>query len=368
MMTSLTSVELFAGAGGLSLGAAQAGFHPLLLVERNPHAAATLRKNKHLLRVREEDIQEGDVREIAFSHLRGRVDLLSGGVPCQPFSCGGKALGMDDERDLFSEYLRAVAEIQPKVFVIENVRGLLRQKFQTYVNYILLRMQHPTLAPKKNETWEQHLARLEGRQTQRASHPRYNVVFHSVNAADYGVPQIRHRVFFVGFRGDLDVKDWSFPIATHSKLALIQEQALGVYKARQQVELATGSLSKGFPWRTIREALQGLPSFGSKASQRLNHLEPSATARQYPGHEGSILDWPSKAIKAGVHGVPGGENMIVFPDGSLRYMSVREAARLQTFPDEWVISGAWSEGMRQMGNAVPVWLAQQVFASIARAL
>ena len=368
MTHSLTSVELFAGAGGLSLGAAQAGFHPMLLVEMNPHAAATLRKNKHLLRVREEDIREGDVREINFTHLRGLVDLLSGGVPCQPFSYGGKALGMEDERDLFSEFLRAIAEIQPKVFVIENVRGLLRQKFQTYVNYILLRMQHPTLAPKKNEPWEQHLVRLERLQTQRSNHTRYNVVFHSVNAADYGVPQIRHRVFFIGFRGDVDAKGWSFPLATHSKIALIQKQGSWLYKTRRQAKMATYSFSRLFPWRTIREALQGLPEFGTKESQRLNHIKPTATARQYPGHEGSILDWPSKAIKAGVHGVPGGENMIVFPDGSLRYMSVREAARIQTFPDEWVISGAWSEGMRQMGNAVPVWLAQQVFASIAQAL
>lgn len=91
-------------------------------------------------------------------------------------------------------------------------------------------------------------------------------------------------------------------------------------------------------------------------------------ARPYPGHTGSATDQPSKAIKAGVHGVPGGENMIRFADGSVRYLSVREAARVQTFPDGYELSGAWSEGMRQMGNAVPVELARVVASSVACAL
>ena len=90
--------------------------------------------------------------------------------------------------------------------------------------------------------------------------------------------------------------------------------------------------------------------------------------RAYPGHTGSELDKPSKTIKAGVHGVPGGENMIRYPDGSLRYMTVREAARVQTFPDGYEFCGAWSEGMRQIGNAVPVELARVVAASVACAL
>jgi DNA (cytosine-5)-methyltransferase 1 len=87
-------------------------------------------------------------------------------------------------------------------------------------------------------------------------------------------------------------------------------------------------------------------------------------ARPYPGHTGSPLDEPSKALKAGAHGVPGGENMIAFPDGSFRYYTAREAARIQTFPDDYVFAGAWTESMRQIGNAVPVLLAETVGQSI----
>ncbi len=86
------------------------------------------------------------------------------------------------------------------------------------------------------------------------------------------------------------------------------------------------------------------------------------------GHTGSPLDWPAKTLKAGDHGVPGGENMIAFPDGSVRYFTVREAARIQTFPDAWQFQGAWSEAMRQLGNAVPVTLARVVAEGMAASL
>jgi DNA (cytosine-5)-methyltransferase 1 len=99
----------------------------------------------------------------------------------------------------------------------------------------------------------------------------------------------------------------------------------------------------------------------------LNHrLQPGA--RSYVGHTGSPIDWPSKALKAGDHGVPGGENMVVLPNGAVRYFTVREAARLQGFPDGYILHGAWSETMRQLGNAVPVMLAQAVAASVAQKL
>ena len=98
-----------------------------------------------------------------------------------------------------------------------------------------------------------------------------------------------------------------------------------------------------------------------------NHIV-NPGARSYPGHTGSPLDEPAKTLKAGDHGVPGGENMLARPDGSIRYFTVREAARLQTFPDDYVFQGAWSEAMRQLGNAVPVKLAESIASAVARTL
>ena len=116
---------------------------------------------------------------------------------------------------------------------------------------------------------------------------------------------------------------------------------------------------------TVRDALLGLPDPGRESGTFINH-EFRGGARAYPGHTGSPLDEPSKALKAGDHGVPGGENMIAFPDGTYRYYTVRESARIQTFPDDYVIAGSWTEAMRQVGNAVPMRLGELVGKSVRR--
>jgi len=124
----------------------------------------------------------------------------------------------------------------------------------------------------------------------------------------------------------------------------------------------------GERWQTVRDAIIGLPDPKcDDASQYSNH-EFRNNARTYVGHSGSILDEPSKTIKAGVHGVPGGENTIIFDDGSLRYYTVRESARVQTFPDDYVFHGSWTECMRQIGNAVPVKLANVIGESVIKQL
>ena len=119
----------------------------------------------------------------------------------------------------------------------------------------------------------------------------------------------------------------------------------------------------------MRDALTDLPDLFSKdnASGALNH-RLQVGAKAYPGHTGSQLDMPAKTLKAGDHGVPGGENMMVRDDGTVRYFSVRESARLQTFPDGYLLHGSWTEAMRQLGNAVPVRLAHLVAASVAENL
>jgi DNA (cytosine-5)-methyltransferase 1 len=124
------------------------------------------------------------------------------------------------------------------------------------------------------------------------------------------------------------------------------------------------------PWRTVRDAIGDLPDpehEAGRAAEIANHrFQPGA--RAYPGHTGSPLDQPAKTLKAGVHGVPGGENMFFRPDGSLRYFTVRESARLQTFPDDFVFHGSWGETMRQLGNAVPVELAAIVARGVRESL
>jgi DNA (cytosine-5)-methyltransferase 1 len=128
-----------------------------------------------------------------------------------------------------------------------------------------------------------------------------------------------------------------------------------------------GSLEPALmPWKTVRDALSDLPDPRSNHGIK-DHLFHDG-ARIYPGHTGSILDTPAKTIKAGDHGVPGGENMIRFPDGSVRYLTVLEAKRLQTFPDDFVITGVWGEAMRQIGNAVPVLLAETMGQDLMKTL
>jgi DNA (cytosine-5)-methyltransferase 1 len=123
-----------------------------------------------------------------------------------------------------------------------------------------------------------------------------------------------------------------------------------------------------FPWRTVRDAIEDLPDPEKHPRNGIaNHIF-NAGARSYPGHTGSPLDEPAKTLKAGDHGVPGGENMLLRPNGSVRYFTAREAARLQTFPDDYIFCGSWTETMRQLGNAVPVRLAEVIAGSVAASL
>lgn len=381
------SVELFAGAGGLALGCELAGFETVRVVERDRWACDTVRQNKAVdyPLVRNWQVEEGDVRLSDWSTITEPIDLLAGGPPCQPFSMGGKARASDDNRDMFPATAEVIRQLQPRAFIIENVRGLTRAAFANYFEYIKLRLGHPEIGSRDGETWTDHLHRLQREHTSANSEGLvYNVSSTLVNAANYGVPQQRWRVFFVGFRSDV-AAEWAFPDPDHSKDALAHSQwVTGDYWDRHKVarknrpeatpanivraHTLTEQEPEGRPWRTVRDALVGLPEPTRTPSPRyLNHLLQSG-ARSYAGHTGSAIDQPAKALKAGVHGVPGGENMLLRPDGSVRYFSVREAARLQTFPDRYELHGAWSEAMRQLGNAVPVLLAQKVAGSVAQHL
>lgn len=385
----LRSVELFSGAGGLALGMAKSGFRHEMLVEFNKDAVDTLKKNhdKGQQQIRDWNILHSDIKDISFTKYRGQIAAVAGGPPCQPFSLGGRHKANNDSRDMFPQAVRAVREARPDTFIFENVKGLLRKGFSSYFEYILLQLTYPNILRNEGEEWEWHLKRLEETHTKGGYRGlKYNVVFRLLNAADYGVPQKRERVFIVGFRSDLNV-EWSFPKATHSQDALLWQQwVTGEYWDRLKVGKRDRPLDESAalilksrlkskyglfepsekPWKTVREAISDLPN-PSKPNIFNNHIY-KAGARSYPGHDGSPIDEPSKTLKAGAHGVPGGENMIRFNNGDIRYFTVREAARLQTFPDDYHISGAWGECMRQIGNAVPVTLAEVVASSVAAAL
>jgi DNA (cytosine-5)-methyltransferase 1 len=380
--SELASVELFTGAGGLAMGTAQAGFSHLAVYEWNGAACETLRNNALTVPyMKDWQVVEGDVRAVDFRSFRGEVDLVAAGAPCQPFSLGGKHKAYDDRRNMFPEVFRAVREVLPRAVIVENVKGLMRTSFRPYFDYIISALQDPELIAKPDEYWQDHARRLErDRYRARANRVRYQVHHQLLNAADFGLPQRRERVFIVAFREDVG-REWPGLFPTHSEDALLfdkwvsfdywREHGVSVppvpvrLRARVERLWAQGRPMFTERWRTVRDALRGLPEPKDSIEHPsiLNHVG-NRGAKSYPGHTGSPLDEPAKTLKAGDHGVPGGENMLRYSNGRVRYFSVREAARLQGFPDDYRFSGPWTECLRQLGNAVPVDLARTVATSV----
>ncbi|OIK28071.1 DNA cytosine methyltransferase [Streptomyces malaysiense] len=439
-----TSVELFAGGGGLVQASTNTGFRHLLLNEFAKRACETLESNrfeafpadvdsdvlaKWLDQIDEQRAEgleaggtierplypplvTGDVRGLDMRFLRDRdVDLLAGGPPCQPFSLGGIAKGDEDERNMFPEMFRAVREIRPKAVICENVRGLLRPSFNPYFEYIKRELSLPFVKRRKGATWQKHDHALRERLDAKDTDPAetYEVTQHAVNAADYGVPQIRNRVILLAFRADLGVDPDLVKRAvarTHSHAALARTILEGSYWDRHKqagakipkrvIDLVTSryaneqlSFESGDeelqPWLTLRDAVMGLPKINTSMLDKTteqggfpDHIGWPG-ARIYDGHTPNELDRPAKTVKAGVHGVPGGESVMQLDNlvrddktGQLRpehrYMTVRETARVMTFGDDWSMAGPRGERMRQLGNAVPVKLGEVFTSAVAKAL
>ncbi|MFG1947377.1 DNA cytosine methyltransferase [Nonomuraea sp. NPDC048826] len=406
-----TSVELFAGGGGLAMAVASAGFRPLLFNEFNKRACETLEANKaHPYEVgvtppipepgENPPLLVGDVAEVDFEYLKGRVDVLAGGPPCQPFSLGGVAKGDEDKRNGFPHMFKAIRQMEPKAVICENVRGLLRPSFMPYFEYIKRELSLPFEVRTEDSGWQDHdevLRHLLETATI-DDHERYDVRHYPVNAADYGVPQIRNRVIMIAFRRDLGV-DWDrfeqLVRPQFSEESLHDDMRNGSYwerhpevpkRVRERVmaripqrplPLLDGERLR--PWRTLRDAIKGidgqrpLPPI-EKLDREEYHLGGFTDhigwpgARIYPGHTPNELDRPAKTVKAGVHGVPGGESVMLLDNDEHRYMTVRETARVMTFPDDWVLAGPRGEKMRQLGNAVPVLLGQVFARAVATVL
>ena len=375
---SYRSVELFAGAGGLGLGLAAAGFQHEVVVERDGAACATLRHNqaRGFGLVRDWGIVEADVRSVDLGGVKPGVDLLSGGPPCQPFSIGGKHAGEVDHRDMWPWTIAAVRTLQPRAFLFENVRNL-ASAHADYLDYIRLQLTFPEIVREAGEPVASHRDRLRTYADCGAADGLcYRVHTALVNAADYGVAQNRQRLFVVGVRRD-QRGQWVAPKTTHSRAALDASKWLtGAYWERHGIDappaanddelrrvrghnrLPSDTLCLA-PHRTLRDAITDLgdPSM-TQENVALGHVPPDRGARAYPGHTGSPLDAPAKALRAGDHGVSGGENMIDFGNGSYRHYSTREAARLQDFADGYSFPGSWSDNLKQLGNAVPTRLSQ----------
>lgn len=346
----MRSIELFTGCGGLGLGLARAGYKHELMVEWNKDAVETVLHNRSngIEHVRHWPIERQDVRNIDWRPFSG-IDLVAGGPPCQPFSIGGRHRGDDDHRDMWPQAIRAVRDARPNAFIFENVRGLARRKFAPYLQSITDGLAKP------------------------AGNLGYFVKVLQLNAADFGAAQKRHRVVIAGVRSDLAHSELPDLLPTHSRQRLLWEQFVtGDYWREHGLPVRLDAFEKvdksaverlrasqiepeARRWVTVRDKLRGL----GEPTGHDNHVyQPGA--RVYKGHTGSPIDQPAKALKAGDHGVPGGENMMVLPDGRVRYFTIREAARLQGLPDNYGFPRSWSESMRQLGNAVPTELAEAV--------
>jgi DNA (cytosine-5)-methyltransferase 1 len=399
-----TSIELFAGGGGMALGLAQSGLNHVAVNELDGRSNETLVHNRGA-----GDgwpMVPGDCAEQDWALFQGAATIVAGGAPCQPFSIGGVHRGDEDDRNLWPLFIDVVRQVRPLAAIGENVRGLARESFRPYLDYICDRLAAPMLRPGRGETWWAHHERLHDVLDHDDIDPadRYLVDRRVVLAADYGVPQLRYRLFIVAFRADVGIEwdheaewgaRWNWPNPTHDRDALLAAQVDGSYwdeydlprsapsltvVRRRAVERAGELMRAGEieRWRTLRDALAMNLDDGALAdlpepregrpTPGFDHHVGIPGARLYKGHSGNALDWPAKTIKAGVHGVPGGEHVVLLDDGSHRYLTVRECARVQTFPDNWHFKGPRSEASRQIGNAVPVRLARIMGTTVVSTL
>lgn len=309
-MPNLTSIEICAGAGGQALGLERAGFDHLALVENEKWSCQTLRHNRP-----EWNVIEGDVRE--FSALGySNVDLLSGGVPCPPFTVAGRQLGQDDNRDLFPDALRLTEECRPKAVMLENVRGLLAPAFSDYREQIMHRLRD---LGYPNPEW-----RL-------------------LNASDFGVPQLRPRAILVALRSDMGEFDWPEPSQTPAPT--VGEALLEQMKA---------------------DGWEGADAWAAAA----NKIAPTLVGGSHK-HGGPDLG-PTRARKAWLElGVIGNTLADAPPakdhDGLPR-LTFQMAATIQGFPTDWHITGRKTAAYRQVGNAFPPPVAEAIGRQIANAI
>jgi DNA (cytosine-5)-methyltransferase 1 len=198
--------------------------------------------------------------------------------------------------------------------MLENVKGIMREHFRPYFEYVLRQLTYPSLECRKGERWDSHSKRLLLHDSARGTVPEYHVTVAALNAADFGVPQVRHRVFVVATRPDV-LPPYDIPEPSHSRAALVAAQRNLEYWESRGLVPSRGATSRTLslddhgtkPWVTVRDAIAGLPGpWESERDSQQNHWSIPG-ARSYPGHSGSLLEWPAKKKKAEFHDVPAGE-------------------------------------------------------------
>ncbi len=330
----LTTIELFAGAGGLALGIEKAGFATLGLVEFDKDAADTLRHNRPEWRVIHDDIANISCLDLQkyFNLEKGELGLLSGGAPCQSFSYAGKRLGLEDARGtLFYHYAKFLEQLQPKMFLFENVRGLLThdegRTYRTITNIF--------------------------------ESTGYVIQKQVLNAWDYGVAQKRERLITIGIRADLAGKvAFDFP-APHQYKPVLRDILLDCPKSegtpyseykRKIFELVPpGGYWRDIPEEIAKEYMKSCWYMGGGRTgilRRLSMDEPSLAVLTSPSQKQTDRCHPLEA----------------------RPFTVRENARCQSFPDDWEFCGSVGSQYKQVGNAVPVNLAYEIARKIKEAL
>lgn len=328
-----TVLELFAGAGGLAIGLEQAGLKCVGLNEIDKYACKTLRNNRPLW-----NVLEGDIKEFDFNDFKNKVDVVTGGFPCQAFSYAGKKLGLADARGtLFYEFARVVQEVNPPICIGENVKGL--------------------LSHDNGKTIQGMISILD--------EIGYNVVpVQVLRAINYRVPQKRERLILVGIRKDINV-NYEYPLPSRRiynlKDALKKGDLFdtdvpfsnGAKYPKSKQEILSLVPPKGY-WRDLplelqKEFLGGSYYLGggkTGIARRIGWDEPCLTLTCSPAQKQTERCHPDET----------------------RPFTVREYARIQTFPDEWIFEGSMAQQYKQIGNAVPVNLGKEVGYSIIKFL
>lgn len=305
------SIEICAGAGGQALGLEMAGFYHVALVEYEKDYCECLKKNRPQWNVFCMDVHHFDGKP-----YRGQIDLLAGGVPCPPFSVASKQLGADDDRDLFPQMLRLVKEINPRAVMIENVRGLLDPKFDTYRNWIL----------------------------QTLNNFGYHPYIQLLNASDYGVPQLRPRVVIVGIQKKLAGK-FHFPEKNSKDTKSVGETLYDLMSANgwKQIE----------EWRQKADRIAPTLVGGSKKHGGPD-LGPTRAKRAWAemGVDGSGV--ANEAPTANFQGMP--------------RLTPKMLAKIQGFPNDWDFGSRKTAACRMIGNAFPPPVAFNVGLQIKKVL
>lgn len=315
----LTCLSLFSGGGGLDLGFERAGFAHAASFELLDVCGETLNANRPDWDVRS-GADAGDVMKAAFSPFRG-IDIVHGGPPCQPFSIAGRQAGADDPRNMWGEYVRCVLQVRPRAFIAENVVGLLDRKFESFVQENIV----DPLADK------------------------YTIFKFKLAAHDFGVPQARRRVFFVGFRARRDAARFEVPLPTHGDDGSVFGPLLPRNTARRSLGLPDIGYDEVSP--TLRSGFTGPRNttgvLNSAAALKIWH---------------ALQIWPN-----GVQPTRSMAEAYVPENGHFR-MSVADCALLQGFPEDWKFSGAVYQALGQIGNSVCPPVAYAVALQVARAL